>query len=120
VDVAFVGIGAPSPDSVVMRDGSILHQSEIDKLQKQGAVGDIALRFFDTYGQPIASELDLRIIGMELDEFSNLGRVVGVTGGPQKSSAILGALRGQYIDVLITDHATAKCLLETDIKNRIR
>ena len=117
VKLAFVGIGAPSPDSVVMRDGSILKQSEVDELQKKGAVGDIALRYFDSYGQLVSTELDQRVIGMSPHELSNVESVVGVAGGPQKIEAILGALRGQLIDVLITDHATAKGLIEKDSKN---
>lgn len=114
VGVAFVGIWAPSPDSLVMRDGSILKQSEIDELQKKGAVGDIALRYFDSFGQLVMSELDQRVIRMGPRDFSSMDRVVGVTGGPQKTDAILGALRGQLIDVLIADHSTAKRLLEKD------
>lgn len=117
VKVAYVGIGAPSEDSVVMRDGSILKQSEVDELQGKGAVGDIALRYFDNYGQLVTTELDQRVIGMSPYELSIVECVVGVAGGPQKTEAILGALRGQLIDVLITDHATAKRLIEIDSKN---
>jgi len=112
VRVAYLGIGSPSPASVVMRDGSIITQSELDDLLNKGAVGDIALRYFDAYGQPVTSELDQRVIGMELAELTKVDRVVGVTGGPQKTSAILGALRGHLIDVLITDHVTATYLLD--------
>lgn len=120
VRVAFLGIGAPSPDSVVMRDGSIITPSEMDDLLAKGAVGDIALRYFDAFGQPVASELDQRVIGMELDEVMKVERVVGVTGGPQKITAILGALRGHLIDVLITDHVTATSLLNAVPQSKTR
>jgi DNA-binding transcriptional regulator LsrR (DeoR family) len=117
---AYVGIGSPAPDSVVMRDGYILSQNEMDQLLSKGAVGDIALRYFDAYGQPVVSEIDRRVIGMDLEEFSRVERVIGVTGGPQKTAAILGALRGHHIDVLITDHATALRLLDADPQTRTR
>ena len=120
IRVAYLGIGAPSIDSVVMRDGSIITQSELDNLLKKGAVGDIALRYFDAYGQPVSLELDQRVIGMELAEFTKVERVVGVTGGPQKTAAILGALRGQLVDVLITDYATATRLLDSDPQTKSR
>ncbi len=120
IKVAYLGIGAPMSNSVVMRDGSILSQDEMNNLLKNGAVGDIALRYFDAYGQPVSSELDQRVIGMELAEFAKVERVVGVTGGPQKTAAILGALRGHLIDVLITDHATANRLLDADPQTRSR
>jgi DNA-binding transcriptional regulator LsrR (DeoR family) len=112
VRVVFVGIGAPASDSVVMRDGSIIQAAEMETLLENGAVGDIALRYFDAYGQPVISELDQRVIGIELGELSRVERVVGVTGGPQKIAAILGALRGHLIDVLITDHVSAARLSE--------
>ena len=117
---AYVGIGSPDPDSVVMRDGYILSQDEMEQLLSKGAVGDIALRYFDAYGLPVRSEIDQRVIGMDLEELSRVERVIGVTGGPQKTAAILGALRGRLIDVLITDHVTALRLLEAESQTRTR
>jgi len=112
INVAYVGIGAPTPTSVVMRDGSIMGQDELDELLSKGAVGDIALRFFDAYGKPIHSELDTRVIGITLEQLKRIRHVVGVAGGPQKDAVIRGAVLGGLIDVLITDHATATRLLD--------
>ena len=39
---------------------------------------------------------------------------VGIAGAPRKYKAILGALRGRWINVLITDRTTAARLLEAD------
>lgn len=111
INVAYVGIGAPTPDSVIMRDGSILTWDELDNLLKKGAVGDIALRFFDAHGQPVISEVDQRVIGITLEQLRQIKRVVGVAGGPQKVDVLRGALRGRLINVLITDHATASRLV---------
>ena len=41
-----------------------------------------------------------------------IDRVVGVTGGPQKEKVIRAALIGKLVNVLITDHHTAKKLIE--------
>lgn len=109
--VAFVGIGVPAPGSLVMRDGSIINRDELVALLTQGAVGDIALRFFDALGRPVRSELDERVIGISLEELKRVPRVVGVAGGPEKDAAICGAMRGGYIDVLVTDQGTATRLL---------
>ncbi|MCD6290667.1 MAG: sugar-binding transcriptional regulator [Anaerolineae bacterium] len=111
VNVAFVGVGAPTPTSVVMRDGSILTREELDELHRRGAVGDIALRFIDAEGNPVRSDLDDRVIGITLDELKRISRVVGVTGGPEKIAVIRAALIGGYLDVLVTDHMTARRLL---------
>jgi DNA-binding transcriptional regulator LsrR (DeoR family) len=109
--IAFVGIGAPTPSSVVMRDGSILTDEDLQGLQSQGAVGDIALHFFDANGSPISSDLDHRVIGISLEQLACIDRVVGISGGVTKTSAIQGALAGKLVDVLITDQLTARKLI---------
>jgi len=112
IDIAFVGIGVPTPDSVVMRDGTILTQEEMKMLMKKGAIGDICLRYFDEKGSVIHSEVDDRVIGITLDELKKIDRVVGVTGGPHKEKVIRAALVGKLVNVLITDQQSAKKLLE--------
>jgi DNA-binding transcriptional regulator LsrR (DeoR family) len=112
LDIAFVGIGAPIADSVLIRDGSILSHKELELLLKKGAVGDIALRFFDSHGQPVRSEVDERVIGITLEQLKCIRRVVGIAGGPEKYPSILGALRGKLINVLITDSIMAEKLLQ--------
>ena len=111
INVAYVGVGVPTPESVVMRDGTIMSQADLDNLFSLGAVGNIALRFFDINGIPIQSELDERVIGITLEQLRQIPRVVGITGGPQKQSVVRGALEGKLIDVLITDNQTAQELL---------
>lgn len=111
LDIVFVGIGAPTADSVTMRDGSILTHAELDGLLRKGAVGDIALRYYDSEGECIPSDINDRIIGMTLEQIKQVPRVVGVSGGPAKLAAIRAALRGRIINVLITDSVTAAKLL---------
>jgi DNA-binding transcriptional regulator LsrR (DeoR family) len=77
-----------------------------------GAVGDICLRFFDAQGNIIHSDIDERVIGITLEQLKKIDRVVGVTGGPVKEAAIRAALLGKFINVLVTDHLSAKKLLE--------
>jgi len=112
LDIAFVGIGAPTTDSVTMRDGSIISRAELDDLLRKGTVGDIALRYYDADGECIESEINERIIGMTLEQIKRVPKVVGVSGGPQKVAAIRAALAGELINVLITDSVSAKTLLE--------
>ncbi len=112
LDIAFVGIGSPTPNSVMMRDGSIISPAELESLLAKGAVGDIALRFFDASGRPIQSDINERVIGIHLHELVKVKRVVGVAGGPDKLQAVSGALHGKLINVLITDWITARALLQ--------
>jgi DNA-binding transcriptional regulator LsrR (DeoR family) len=110
-DLAFMGIGAPRPDSILMREGRIVQWNELAGLIEAGAVGDINLRYFDRKGRMVASDLDRRVIGLTLDEIRQIQRVVGVAGGSAKYKAIQGALEGGFLNVLVTDHRTAERLL---------
>jgi DNA-binding transcriptional regulator LsrR (DeoR family) len=109
---AFMGIGAPRRDSILMREGSIVQWPELRALQKEGAVGDMNLRYFDQQGQLVPSDLDERVTGLTLEEIRQIQTVVGVAGGKEKLQAIRGALQGKLLDVLVTDHVTAGQLVD--------
>ncbi len=111
-NLAFMGIGAPRHDSILMREETIVHWPELRALQQRGAVGDINLRFFDQGGRLVSSDLNDRVIGLTLDEIRSIETVVGVAGGEEKLNAILGAVRGRLINVLVTDHITAEKLVD--------
>ena len=64
LDIVFIGLGAPTPDSVMMRDGTILKEHELEMLLANGAVGDICLRFIDKDGNFVQSEINDRVIGI--------------------------------------------------------
>ena len=51
------------------------------------------------------------MVGISLEQLRALDGVIGVAGGEEKVPAILGALRGGYLNVLITDEATAQAVL---------
>ena len=110
-DVALVGIGVvAAANSVVRQAGTILTEAEIAALQVRGAVGDIALRFFDDQGRSIGGELADRVVGLDLAQLRRIPRVIGVAGGPAKLAAIRAALRGRLVHTLVTDEATGRAL----------
>jgi DNA-binding transcriptional regulator LsrR (DeoR family) len=112
-NLAFMGIGAPRPESILVQEGTIVTWQELAALKKLGAVGDINLRYFDDRGRKVPSGLDDRVIGLTLEEIRKIDHVVGVAGGKEKFGAIRAALRGKLVDVLVTDHITAQQLLQT-------
>jgi len=124
-DIAIVGLGVPSPDSVVMRYGTIISPAEAEAARRAGAVGDIALRFIDADGRPVrlplnepfAEPFGERIIGLTLDEIRAIPRTIGVAGGEAKYAVVRAALRAHLIDVLVTDHVTAQRLLDATEDN---
>lgn len=115
--MAFVGIGSlesnPVLDPARLAGEVGVAPSLIDDLRAAGAVGDVALRFFDADGRPVATALDDRVIGVDLETLGAADCVVGVAGGAQKVEAIRAAVRGGLVDVLVTDDGTAHALLGT-------
>jgi DNA-binding transcriptional regulator LsrR (DeoR family) len=119
VTLALVGIGALEPSSLLQSSGNIFSEEELRALGERGAVGDICLRFFDQRGRAVRSEVDERVIGITLDQLAKVSRSIGVAGGERKYEAIRGALRGGWVNVLITDTVTAERLL-ADVPTAVR
>jgi DNA-binding transcriptional regulator LsrR (DeoR family) len=113
VNVAFVGIGSMSNESITMQN-NVISPADRDYLISRGAVGDIGLRFFDIHGDPVKSNFDDLVIGVTLEQIKNIRHVIGMAGGPEKFKAVQGVLRGKYLNVLITDVNLAKKLVESD------
>ena len=117
ITLGLVGIGSVDPSDMLASSGNIFSAQELDELRQMGAVGDVCLRYFDADGNPIQSALNDRVIGMDLEQLRKIKRCVGVAGGKRKVAAIRGAMRGKYINVLITDVNTAnELILSADTK----
>ncbi|MGA2490914.1 MAG: sugar-binding transcriptional regulator [Anaerolineales bacterium] len=110
VTTALVGIGAIDPSPLLAQSGNIFAPNELDLLRHEKAVGDILYRFFDQNGNLVKTGLEKRVISMSLEQLSKVSRAIGVAGGSRKYAAILGALRGHWINILVTDHFTANRL----------
>ena len=112
VTMALVGIGALEPSKLLASSGNVFSNKELDMLRKQGAVGDICLRFFDAHGKPVLTPLNDRVISMSLDQLGKVKRSVGIAGGRRKFTSIRGALEGHLVNVLVTDRFTAERLVK--------
>ncbi len=112
INIAVVGIGNADFEAEMQ----ILFVNYLDadtqtRLKEQRAAGDICVRFFDVDGQPCPDAVR-GVVGIELAQLRQVRRVVGVAGGASKAEAILGALRGRFINVLVTDESAARRVLE--------
>ena len=105
-----VGIGSMSANATIIQNG-ILTKADFLLLEMQGAVGDILSHFIDKDGNPIQSSVEQRLLSTPLQELRQMNNVIGVAGGEGKVEAIHAGLKGQYLDTLITDEATAEALL---------
>ena len=112
-DIAFVGIGNASTNSMLMSQGQILPEDTLASIKERGGVGDISLRFLNIHGEVISHSIKDRIIGISDIEIKKIPRVIAVAGGNEKYEAIQGALESGLLDVLITDYETGKKLMDS-------
>jgi len=113
VDQAIVGVGTPTADATIVEMG-YLEAEDVRTLRDHAVVGDILGQFFDASGQVVKLPIHDRRIGIELTDLAQIPKVVGVAGGLHKVDAILGALRGGFLDVLVTNELAALRLLELE------
>ncbi|KAA9148943.1 helix-turn-helix domain-containing protein [Microbacterium lushaniae] len=109
-----VGIGTVDPSPLLRVSGNAVGDAELGMLAERGAVGDVAMRFFGDDGAQVCSELDERVVGIDADTLRRIPRRVGIAGGVRKVEAIRAAMRGGWVDVLITDLTTAYRLADAD------
>jgi DNA-binding transcriptional regulator LsrR (DeoR family) len=107
ISVAVLGIGSTE----AAPSGNPFSTEELRSLKEKGAVGNICLHFYNDRGEEIKDALSNRVFGLRPEQLRSIPLVVGVACGRRKSHAILGALRGRWINVLITDQFTAESLV---------
>ncbi len=112
INLAFVGIGAIETNPVLKKNNIEIPDSLREEIINSNAIGDIGLNFFDIDGNEVKTGLNELLLGISLEQLKNVDMVVGIAGGEKKFNSILGALRGEFINVLITDHITAGKLAE--------
>jgi Transcriptional regulator, contains sigma factor-related N-terminal domain len=112
IDMVIMGIGIPKTEDSTLLETGYVDRKILEDFVTKGAVGDIALRFFNIKGETQAfQEFNERIAGMPTEQLEKVPRRVGIAGGKQKAEAVLGAIRGGYINILITDVDCAQNLV---------
>lgn len=111
LNLAVVSIGPLDVDACLIRHGASIAECARRGVGL-GAVGEICGRLYDG-----GDRLDLPLPGhvpvsISLEQLQRVDHVVGVAGGANRIPAIIGALNQHLLDVLITDTATARTLLE--------
>jgi DNA-binding transcriptional regulator LsrR (DeoR family)/AcrR family transcriptional regulator len=118
-DIAIVGIGPADPELSILCRAGYLNPWDMEQIRAIGGVGDIMAEFFDIHGRLLSTDIGSRVVGMRREAIAAARTVVAVASGLMKAPAILGALRTGLIDVLATDDATARRVLELADANPI-
>jgi DNA-binding transcriptional regulator LsrR (DeoR family) len=111
LDVALSGIGAGGIIPPLRAGDNFFTNEQVAQARKRGAVGELNLRFISEDGEPVHTDFDELIVGVTLAQLRRADRRLGVAGGPSKYRAIRAALVGGWLNVLVTDAATAQWLI---------
>ncbi|HUQ78898.1 MAG TPA: sugar-binding domain-containing protein [Patescibacteria group bacterium] len=108
LEVAAFGIGGP------VWSAAALGVEVAAELDRSGAVGEILVSPYDRDGRLVCDALRDRTIGFDVRELGHVPIRICVAGGPAKVRPILGALRGGFPTILVTDQPTAEAVLALD------
>lgn len=111
IDLALVGIGNPYSMSTMERSG-YLNERVLAELEELNTVADINSVFITREGAVSEHPINHKVIGLGLEQLKKTKAVVGMAFGLHKVDCILAALRGEYINMLITDESTASRIIK--------
>ena len=88
--------------------------TEVDRaaLAAKGAVGDLLFNFFDANGEMVDHPINSRVMSMPVKALHTVPKRVIAAGGNDKIEAILGGMKFVKCNVLITNEATARELVQ--------
>jgi DNA-binding transcriptional regulator LsrR (DeoR family) len=78
----------------------------------RGAVGDVLFHFFDRNGELVDHPINSLVMSVEVDRLRKAPIRILTSGGPEKTDALVGAMKLLAPTVLITDEESAKKMIE--------
>jgi deoxyribonucleoside regulator len=114
VDMALVGVGTNLPGLNALVRARHLTEERSAELLCQGVVGNVLGRLIDIRGKVCSIPINRRVMGLEARALRKIPLVIGVATGVEKAEALLGALRGRFVNALVTDERAARQILQRE------
>ncbi|MDN6267712.1 MAG: MarR family transcriptional regulator, partial [Tetragenococcus koreensis] len=109
VDMAIAAVGNPIESSSYRKLG-YFSEEDSREMKEKNVIGYILATFFNQEGQPVATNISQKIIGINLEDLMNIKEVVVVASGKEKAPSIQYLLKQPVIDHLIIDSEIAATL----------
>jgi DNA-binding transcriptional regulator LsrR (DeoR family) len=110
VTKAVAGVGAWEPEQSTLYDA--IGDAERGELRRAGVCAEVSGVLIDTRGDPARAALTERMIGITAAQMRAVPEVIGIVYGVAKTRAVLAAVRGGYVDSLVTHSTLATALIE--------
>lgn len=112
-NIALVGVGTVNAEVSRFVQFTALSADDMKRIAEEcGGVGDINAFIYNVEGKACAHEYADRVLGLTLEELKNIPYRIGVAATAAKALPLYGALRGGYLQALITDETAARGILE--------
>ena len=112
LDLSLIGIGRIPTREHLKKRYYNFPDDVIDEIIESGAIGDVCGNFIDRDGNLCQTSVSNRIVSVNMNQFRKSKNVMAVAGGNTKPLSIRGALRGGFVDILVTDYKTALAVME--------
>jgi DNA-binding transcriptional regulator LsrR (DeoR family) len=109
VTKAVVGVGLWAPGESTVYDAA--NEKVRRELHRRGVCGEIAGVLIDADGRPAESDLTERMIGISAAQLRAIPEVIGLAYSIARSPAVQAAIRGGFINSLVTHPFLARALV---------
>ncbi|MBV9919631.1 MAG: transcriptional regulator [Pseudonocardia sp.] len=110
VTKAVAGVGAWEAEQSTLYDAT--SEAERAELRRTGVCAEVSGVLIDGDGGPVPAALTERMIGITAAQMRAVPEVIGIVYGLAKSRAVLAAVRGGYVNSLVTHSTLALALIE--------
>jgi len=116
VDLAIVGIGNVSNHGSSLIEGGLIDEEFWNEINARNLcpAGDILAQQIDTCGHLLDISMNERVIGIHLEELKQIPIVVAVSAGPEKVKPIYAAIKGGWINILVSDDETMNAVMDVE------
>ena len=113
VTKAVAGVGAWAPEQSTLYDAT--SEAERVELGRVGVCAEVSGVLIDHGGEPVLAPLTERMIGITAAQMRAVPEVIGIVYGRAKARAVLAAVRGGYVDSLVTHSTLATALIDAAV-----
>ncbi len=107
---AVVAVGSWEPPHSQLYEA--LSNAERDRFRHLGVTAEVCATLLDAHGNQVAADFTDRCIAITGTQLQAIPDLIAVAGGTTKHNAIKAVLQGGYANSLITNHTTARHLLQ--------